>query len=194
MPTCRQHRCPPMSSEWPAAVAILQAVFGRNFCVFPACRPPPAANLAAALAASDGLIQRNRTTRSAGWRRSAGFRETLGRWRYLRLLSGASAAVGAMKLEVSQLPVAAGAQWGALPFTSPADRVPSRLSLTLTRVTANIPAATDVWYGLLIDEWVELIPNSTEPPGSPSTMTIRALKRPRPCCWPCRRQQIHKPG
>jgi hypothetical protein len=147
-----------------AATAILEAVFGRGFLCVPGYTPPAAANVAAALAASAALIQDQRNAQR--WlQRMSRVREPLGRWRYLRLLSGALSSTQPINLEVSQLPVTSSARWGALPFTSESDRAPSRLSLTLERVTDGSPAANEVWYGLLIDEWVELIPNRTETTG-----------------------------
>jgi hypothetical protein len=62
-----------------------------------------------------------------------------------------------------QLPQVAGARWGALPFASDADRVGSRLSLVLDQPAA--PATTVPWYGLVVDEWVELMPNAVESTG-----------------------------
>jgi hypothetical protein len=66
-------------------------------------------------------------------------------------------------LDVVQLPVGASTRWGALPFATPADRQPGMLSLVLNRVAQT--AATDPWYGLMLDEWVELIPTDTETTG-----------------------------
>jgi hypothetical protein len=144
-----------------AAITIAGAVFGGDFVVVPGCTPPPAATMAAALAAAPALIGDPHSPLQ--WvQQAARVRDPLGRWRSVRLLAGASGAPAPV-FDVVQLPVTAGARWSALPFASAADREPGRLSLVLDRVAT--PAATAVWYGLVVDEWVELIPNVTESTG-----------------------------
>ncbi len=144
-----------------AAVAIASAVFGRDFVLLPGCTPAPAANMTAALAASAAIVGDPHA--SLQWLQSASrVRVPLGRWRKMRLLSQSNGAAPPT-LAVVQLPVATGAKWGALPYASDADRVPSRLSLVLDQAAA--PAATVPWYGLVVDEWVELVPNTTESTG-----------------------------
>jgi hypothetical protein len=144
-----------------AAAAIAGAVLGRDFVFLAGCTPPPAATMTAALLASAALV--GDADAPLQWAQQvARVRTPLARWRQTRLLAAASGMLPA-PLDVVQLPVAAGARWGALPFLSDADRVASRLSLVLERPSA--PAATDVWYGLVVDEWVELIPNPTESTG-----------------------------
>jgi hypothetical protein len=153
---------PPTDAQRVAAAgAVVRAVIGRDFVFLAGCTPPPASNMAAALAASAALIGDPHAP--IQWLQGATrVRAPLGRWRTLRLLSEANGAASP-SLAVVQLPVVAGARWGALPFTSDADRVDGRLSLVLDQAAA--PAATAPWYGLVVDEWVELIPNVTESTG-----------------------------
>lgn len=144
-----------------AALAIVGAALGREFICLAGCTPPAAANLGAALAASAGLV--GSPDAPVQWLQQVSrVRDPLARWRQMRLL-GEACGAPALALDVVQLPVAANARWGALPFASPADRVPSRLSLVLNR--AAKPAPTDPWYGLVLDEWVEIIPNDVESTG-----------------------------
>ncbi len=148
-----------------AAVAVAGAVFGRDMVFLAGCTPPPASTMSAALAASASLVG---DAHAVGqWVQTvARVRTPMGQWRQMRLLAAASAGFGATSGDqwaIVQLPVASGARWGALPFATPADRVAGRLSLVLDR--AAQPAAGDVWYGLIVDEWVELIPNATESTG-----------------------------
>ena len=64
----------------------------------------------------------------------------------------------------AQLPYAAGARWVALAFPDESQRpLPGRISVLLYRVAA--PAAGDPWFGLLLDEWTEMIPLPTEQTG-----------------------------
>lgn len=153
---------PPTDAVRVAATdARLRVVFGRDFLSIPGCVPPPGATMTAALAASATIVGDSKAP--VRWLQQASrVRQPLARWRYMRLLSEACGAAD-LDLDVVQLPVAPGARWAALPFASQADRVPSRLSLVLHRFCS--PAATDVWYGLALDEWVELIPNDIESTG-----------------------------
>jgi hypothetical protein len=80
----------------------------------------------------------------------------------MRLLTEASGAAAA-KIEIAQLPHTNGAHWVALPFASQNDRQAGRVSLALHRPVA--PNASGDWYGLLVDEWPEVIPNSGEHTG-----------------------------
>jgi hypothetical protein len=145
-----------------AAAAIAGAVFGRDFVFLAGCTPPPASSMAAALAASTGLVGDKHAV--GQWLQQVSrVRDPLARWRRVRLLGDAAGGSLSPVMDVVQLPVAAGARWGALPFASPADRVSGRLSLVMHRPAT--PAATDDWFGLVVDEWVELIPNATESTG-----------------------------
>jgi hypothetical protein len=144
-----------------AAAAIAAAIFGRDFVFVAGCTPPPASTMAGALSESAALVGDPHVV--AQWLQSATrVRDPLARWRYLRLL-GESGGAAPPALAVVQLPLAAGARWGALPFASPADRAAGRLSLVMDRAAS--PTATEPWYALLVDQWVELIPNATESTG-----------------------------
>src|SRR5262249_20325861 len=100
---------------------------------------------------------------SAWLQQAARVRAPLGRWRRLRLFGEALGAPAAT-FDVAQLPHVDGARWVALPFTNQADRPPGgRVSLVLHRPVT--PAVTDPWYGLVIDEWPEVIPNAIEHTG-----------------------------
>ncbi len=144
-----------------AASEIAKAVFGRDFVTVVGFTPPNAATMAAALAAAPTLVAD--TNEPVRWLQQVSrVRDPLARWRAMRLLCEATGTLP-LTLDVVQLPVAAGSRWGALPFATPADRVSGRLSFVLERVAA--PTATDPWYGLVIDEWVELIPSETESTG-----------------------------
>jgi hypothetical protein len=143
------------------ATAILEAVFGADFVVVPGFTPPAASNMAAALSAAPALV--GMAHAPVQWLQQASrVRDPLGRWRSVRMLAEASGAAP-VGLDVVQLPVGASTRWGALPFATPADRQPGMLSLVLNRVAQT--AATDPWYGLMLDEWVELIPTDTETTG-----------------------------
>ena len=143
------------------ATAIISAVFGADFVVVPGCTPPASADMAAALAAAPAIVGDPHAPLQ--WLQQVSrVRDPLGRWRAVCLLGQATGAPP-VTLDIAQLPVVAGTRWGALPFATPADRQPGQLSLALHRPGA--PSAAEPWYGLMLDEWVELIPNATETTG-----------------------------
>jgi hypothetical protein len=141
-----------------AAAEVTKQVLGRDFLLVPGFVPPRAAELAQALGAGPALVGDPHAPRR--WlQQAARVRAPLARWRMMRLLADALDSPPAI-LAVAQLPHEPGARWAALPLTNEADRKPGRLSLALIRAIS--PAATETWFGLHLDEWVEVIPNPTE--------------------------------
>jgi hypothetical protein len=65
-----------------------------------------------------------------------------------------------LNLSVAQLPFVAGERWVGLPPLPGAAMPPSKLSLVLHTVAAI--NASQAMTGLLVDEWVETVPNSRE--------------------------------
>jgi hypothetical protein len=144
-----------------------RAIFGRDYQLligfaFPASSPA-AAELAQAIAngpaalASDGRVVDRWLTQVMR------VREALGRWRMLRMLAEASGAKPA-SWSVAQLPNQPGTSWVALPPKPNEERASGKLSLML-HAPAGALDATQAWYGLLLDEWVETIPNAREHTG-----------------------------
>jgi hypothetical protein len=141
-----------------AAVEIAHQILGRDFLLVPGFVPPRSAELAQALGAGSALVGDPHAPRR--WlQQAARVRAPVARWRMMRLLADALDAPAAI-LAVAQLPHEPGARWAALPLANEADRKPGRLSLALIRAVS--PAATETWFGLHLDEWVEVIPNPTE--------------------------------
>ena len=65
-----------------------------------------------------------------------------------------------MVFDVAQLPPRAYDTWAALPFKADAPPPGGLVSLVLHRPARTIPDAP--WVGLLLDDWVEVIPNQKE--------------------------------
>ena len=144
-----------------AAIAIAGAVFGREAPFLPTFRPLGSPELARALAggpASIGGTAAARAKTLRKWVQQAGrVRPPMARWRRLGLY--AETLGPPLALEAAQLPFREGEAWVGLALDG--TRPPSgRVSLILHRAAA--PAASDVWAGLLMDEWTELIPNERE--------------------------------
>ncbi len=148
----------PAATRASAAVEIGRDILGRDFLLLPGFQPPAAAELAQALAEGAALVGDPHAPRQ--WlQQAARVRAPLVRWRMMQLLAEALDAPG-ITVDIAQLPHVAGARWAALPLAREADRKPGRLSLALVRPV--VPAATDAWFGLHLDEWVEVIPNPKE--------------------------------
>ena len=87
----------------------------------------------------------------------------LARWRLLNLYLGVTG-VPRPRLDVAQLPFVPNDRWVALPLqgTTPAR---GRISVVLMSMGAAAPSTSVNWRGLMIDEWIEQIPNPTEDSG-----------------------------
>jgi hypothetical protein len=146
-----------------AAAGVVEAVFGRGFTFLERFVPgtDTAAELDRALGSGSTLVANDRDAAPKWLQQAARVRPALGRWRKLGLYATALGA-DTSRLEVAQLPHVDGARWAALPFTAaPPDG--ARVSLVLHR--ARSPKAADPWIGLVLDEWSEVIPRSTEQTG-----------------------------
>lgn len=94
---------------------------------------------------------------------AARVRPALDAWRRLELAGGLLGVPRAARA-VAQLPYEAGARWAALPFANQRARPRGgRVSILLHRVAA--PATRTPWCGLMVDQWVEQIPQPTEQTG-----------------------------
>ncbi|MBN1491800.1 MAG: hypothetical protein JXA69_17945 [Phycisphaerae bacterium] len=149
----------------------IQAVFGREFMILPRFKPARPDLLERALTVGPDLGNDPEGAVSAWFAQAARVRTPLGRWRRLALYAG-TMGTKLTSFGVMQLPHEDGARWVALPFGEQNPRPPAgRVSLVLHR---SLDPATDQpialaadqeWVGLLLDEWVELIPNAREEAG-----------------------------
>ena len=144
-------------------VARLREVFGPDFVVLSRFTPANAPDLGRTFAASDAL-QGGDPLKAAAitwFQRVARVRDGAARldaaMLYAEALGGA-----AFTLSVGQLPYVATELWVALPRTS-APPPGSRLSLVV-HAPAGLAVAQPL-AGLLVDEWVEVIPNDQETTG-----------------------------
>jgi hypothetical protein len=147
------------------AVQILRVLFGDDF-VATAPFPPPAS----------GEIQHSLDDRAAllGTTTSepitkliqsaAQVQPGLARWRALALYLGVTGAPRP-RLDVVQLPFSQGERWVARPYEGGPPAQPGRVSLVLLSPGSAPPSPTVYWRGLVIDQWVEQIPNASEDTG-----------------------------
>jgi len=143
-------------------VGQLKALFGRGLIVVPRFRPARPDDLQAALDDPPNLGANPRATLATWEAQLARVRKTLGLWRRVQQYARAGG-TPADNFAVTHLPVIVGAAWVGLPFAEPDRPRRGLISLALHGVPA--PAADQPWSGLLLDEWVESIPNRDEDAG-----------------------------
>jgi hypothetical protein len=83
------------------------------------------------------------------------------------MLSLYSAALGRASVapRVIQLPFDPAARWVGLPFEAPPAIRPRAGQVSIALLDGAPPGVGATWSGLLLDEWVELIPNPSEDAG-----------------------------
>lgn len=142
------------------ALARLRFVFGKAFVVLPRFTAANAAELKQALA--DSLqVQDGDPLASATWfQRMARVRDGLARLNVTLSYAEAIASGEKLKLTIAQLPYDPNDRWVGLPLKDGQGLPGGKLSLAVQSVTpvdVHQPLA-----GLLFDEWVEVVPNTTE--------------------------------
>ena len=138
----------------------MRAVFGASFVVMPLFTCGNSAELASALAASTQLQGGDPLAAHTWFARCARVRDAVGRLG--TALSGAEVlATGErLNLTVAQLPFNAEERWVGLPPEQGKTVEAGKLSLVLQATTAV--DLTQPMCGLLVDEWVEVVPSTTE--------------------------------
>lgn len=145
------------------ALAQLRIVFGKSFVVLPRFTATNAAELTQALAASTAVQAGDPLAALTSLQRMARVRPGAGR--FVEALSCAEA-VGSgaqLALEIAQLPFQEGDRWVGLPLATKQRLVGGKLSLAV-----HAPAPLDLsrpLAGLLVDEWIEVVPNAVETTG-----------------------------
>ena len=142
----------------PGPAEIVGAVFGRDFVFLRRFRPADSASLSNALSTGPDLGA-DRYAIEKWLQGVSRVRASLGRWRLLTLLAGALRSANTPSTVV-QLPHVPGERWIALPFDGNPRPSSGRLSLILQQASAADADAP--WAGLLLDEWTEVIPSTSE--------------------------------
>ena len=142
----------------------LKHLFGKSFVVLPRFRPANRPELQKALGASAAVQDGDPLAVVVFHQRMARVRENLERLDdALQYAEGLNSG-DALTLQVAQLPYRDGDRWVGLPAAPGTSIPPGRLS-----VIVHMPEAVDftksLLAGLLIDEWVEVVPNASETTG-----------------------------
>jgi len=143
------------------AVQRLQALHGRDLRVLPRFTAPAAPELQQALDGRSALLGNDDNAAQKFLQQAATVRPGLARWRQLAVYLGALG-VGRPRLDVMQLPLLPGERWVGLPFGDGGPPPSGRVSLLALSPGGAALTPSDTWRGLLLDEWVEVIPNATE--------------------------------
>ena len=152
-----------MESRRDHAMAQLRLVFGKAFVVLPRFPTANAAELGQALDDSAKVQDGDPFAATTWFQRMARVRDGVAR---LHEALGYAEALGSgekLALSIAQLPYAPDDRWVGLPLAA-GQRLPGgKLSLAVQSTTPL--DATKPLAGLLIDEWVEVVPSATETTG-----------------------------
>jgi hypothetical protein len=151
------------ASDTDSVTAVVQTILGANALLLPRFTPPDVVNLQSAFAqasamravdpaAPDRWLLQLSHVRGAAQRLDAACT--------LTTLLGAPAAA---PLEIAQLPPTPSDRWLALPL-DPA-HPPAQGRVAIEALTTGAPATQTPYAGLLVDEWIERIPRTTESAG-----------------------------
>jgi hypothetical protein len=144
-------------------LARLRIVFGKAFVVLPRFTPANADELEKALADSEKLQDGDPFTSITWFQRMARMRDGAARLHCALNYAEAIKTGEKLNLTIAQLPYETGDRWVGLPL-QPGKSLPSgKLSLAVQSAApldVRLPLA-----GLLIDEWVEVVPSATETTG-----------------------------
>ena len=145
-------------------VARMRAVFGQSFVVLPqfSFDAGGGAEFANALAASTAAQGGDPLAVNTWFARCARVRDTVAQMGSCLQRAEVLGAAARLNLSVAQLPFVAGdgERWVGLAPLSGTVMPPSKLSLVVHTVAPI--NTTQVMTGLLLDEWVEIVPNTRE--------------------------------
>src|SRR5262249_26254653 len=143
-------------------VARMKAVFGPLFALLPRFTVDPAAatEFTGALAARTAAQGGDPLAVNSWFGRCARVRDPIARLGSCLQRAEVLGAQARLNLSVAQLPFSAVEQWVALPPAPGAELPHSKLSLVLHTIGPIV--TTQVMTGLLVDEWVEFVPNTHE--------------------------------
>ena len=162
-------------------VAQLRAIFGDDFLALPRITVPNPTELELAMG-STTLFPQGSDPNAAqkALQQAAQVYDGLGRFRrlslYTQVMAGAIAAQQpppnpppvpppALRLDVAQVPFSSDETWVGLPFAVGNEPSPGRQSLLLLSTGTAPPDSHAAWQGIVLQDWVELIPNTTEETG-----------------------------
>ena len=139
-------------------IARLQIIFGAGFAVAACLTSTFAGTLPTLFGSSARLLGASPLAPVTWLARSARVRAGAGRLAEAMMYAEALSSSAPMALTVAQAPVVAGDVWAGLPLKS-GTKAADRLSLVAAGAVAGVKAA------LVVDEWLETVPNTAETTG-----------------------------
>jgi hypothetical protein len=138
-------------------------VFGRDFVALPRFTAERGAELKTSLGASTSLLVGDSLAVLPWLARVQRVRDGVARLSTSLHLAEATSAGESVDFQVAQLPHAAGERWIGLPETAAQPIGAGKLSLVVH--TAGAVDVTKAMAGMLVDEWVEVVPSRRETTG-----------------------------
>lgn len=145
------------------AISRLQIVFGKAFIALPRFTPANVEELEKALADSDKVQGNDPLVAPTWFQRMARVRDGMSNLSAALSYSEAFNTGETLKLKIAQLPYAEGDRWVALPLVDGKNIPGGKLSIAV-RSSADLDVRKPL-AGALIDEWVEVVPSTTETTG-----------------------------
>jgi hypothetical protein len=144
-------------------LARLRTIFGASFVVLPQFTPPNVTEVKTAFENSAAVQEGDPMVAVLWQQRAAQVREGVARFADALRYAEVMATGDALNLQVAQLPQQAGARWVALPALQGTPMQSGKLSL-VAHTPGKLNFAQPV-TGLLLDEWVEIVPHEKETTG-----------------------------
>ena len=138
----------------------MRTVFGSSFAAMPRFTCAHASELASALEANTQVQDGDPLNVYTWFTRCARVRDSVARWSAPLRGAEVLGTGQSLNLKVAQLPFDAGDRWVGLPAQAGKEVQTGKLSLIVQSMAAL--AVAQPLTGLLIDEWVEVVPNASE--------------------------------
>jgi hypothetical protein len=145
------------------AMARLRIIFGKGFVVLPRFRPANGEELQQALGDSTKLQDGDPLAVTTWFQQMARVRDAVGRLNTTLTYSEAINTGEKLNLSIAQLPFDTDDRWVGLPL-KPSQTLPGGKLSLVVQSTAPVDVRQSI-AGLFIDEWVEVVPSSTETTG-----------------------------
>ncbi len=143
-------------------IAVIQSVFGPSFVVLPRFTPPEVANLRQAFAQSSALLAGDILAPARWLQQLTHIRPAISCLDEVYTVAQIIAEANPLTLTIGQIPYTPNDRWLALKLDGSS---PAKGRVALEAIISGNYTGSTSWCGLLLDEWVERIPNVQESAG-----------------------------
>jgi hypothetical protein len=148
------------TAEQPVVESVFSTIFGAGFTVLPKFAPPDLASLQSAFSQSASLVASDPIAPSRWFNQLTHVRPSISRLDSAMSVAQLLGSASRPQPLLGQLPLVAGDKWLALPI-DPANP-PAKGRLAYACLTQGDPTTEATYAGLLVDEWPERIPSTSE--------------------------------